>query len=362
MSSVTSTTPPVKSQIVGQKKIITMLELAADHCLPVLLVGETGTGKTSIIQDRANVRGQQWTRFNLTGDTTVDEFLGKYTLLGGATVWEDGILLQAMKAGHWLIVDEINVALPEILFALHSLLDDDRFVVVAGHNGEVVRPHENFRFFATMNPVEEYAGTKELNKAFASRFPMILEMTYPPKTDEVKIVVQHSGLDKLMVAKMVDVAKVIRGLKADQKVFYTCSTRDLIHWAKITHYTDIETGFTVAILGKALGERKELIQVYDQIMDKYQDMFKSLSSEGLTVDEFEEKYTKITEIERNFEQLVEAGVKSKLQTMLGDGSRDEVAVVSTNDGAGDIPLGLQGQSIGPITYDDTIGPLSSSPF
>lgn len=305
-----------KSKIIGQKKIYSLLEVAADHNLPALIIGDTGTGKTSIIQDIANCRDQEWRRFNLTGDTTVDEFVGKYTLAAGATVWEDGILLQAMKAGHWLIVDEINVALPEVLFALHSLLDDDRFVVVAGHNGEVVRPHEDFRFFATMNPVEEYAGTKELNKAFQSRFNIVLEMEYPPKKDEIAIVEQHTALDKLSIAKMVDVATAIRALKKGEKVFYTCSTRDLIHWAKMTKLTDMETGFTVAVLHKGMSDRKALVQTYDKVVARYNALDKSLVDESLTVDWIEKKMEEIANHETTFETRVQNEVKARVASIM----------------------------------------------
>lgn len=300
------------SKIVGQNKIYELLELAADNDLAALLIGETGTGKTSIVQDIANVRGQGWTRFNLTGDTTVDEFVGKYTLLAGRTVWEDGILLQAMKKGHWLIVDEINVALPEILFALHSLLDDDKFVVVASHDGEIVRPHDSFRFFATMNPVEEYAGTKELNKAFQSRFGVVLEMSYPPKKDEIEIIHRHTGIDKLLAAKLVDVATAVRKAKQEEKVFYTCSTRDLIHWAKVTSLTDIETGFTVAVLNKSLPDRKNLVRIFDAIIARYNVLDNSLGEQELTVQWFETKLSEIATHEQTFEDRVKAEVNARM--------------------------------------------------
>jgi len=309
-------TKPVTSKIVGQRKVYSLLQMAADHDMPALLIGETGTGKTSIIQDIANCRGQEWRRFNLTGDTTVDEFVGKYELEAGQTVWRDGILLQAMKSGQWLIVDEINVALPEILFALHSLLDDDKFVVVAGHNGEVVRPHKDFRFFATMNPVEEYAGTKELNKAFKSRFNIVMLMTYPPKEDEIQIVHQHTGLDKLHIAKMVDVATTIREAKAKDQVFYTCSTRDLIHWAKVTNLTDLETGFTVSVLHKADSDRKVLVTIYDQIIAKYNGMEEQIGTDKLTIDWFQENLQRIDESEALIDQRVKDGIKAKLEAMV----------------------------------------------
>ena len=48
------------------------------------------------------------------------------------------------------------------------------------YDGRIVRPHPNFRLFASMNPSEEarYGGTKMLNEALLDRFPMVIRMEY----------------------------------------------------------------------------------------------------------------------------------------------------------------------------------------
>jgi MoxR-like ATPase len=256
-------------EIVGQDYNQDILDVAIKRDLPVLLVGETGTGKTSLVREQAIKRKADWVRFNLTGETTVDEFVGKYELEGGKTIWRDGILLQAMKKGKWLIVDEINVALPEILFVLHSLLDDDKFVVVASHSGEVVKPHKDFRFFATMNPVDEYAGTKELNKAFQSRFNVILQVNYPDSTTESRIVKDKTGVTAELANKMADVAVAIRKAKKEEKVFYTCSTRDLLHWGSLSNDLDVHDAFIVSVLNKTAHDKEVVSKIYQDIFGRY---------------------------------------------------------------------------------------------
>lgn len=288
-----------ESRIIGQSKIKKFLNVAAANNLAALVVGETGVGKTSIIQDLADQLGHEWVRFNLTGETTVDEFVGKYILLKGETVWQDGILIQAMKAGKWLIVDEINVALPEILFALHSLLDDDKFVVMASHEGEVVRPHDDFRFFGTMNPTEEYAGTKELNKAFKSRFPMIIHVGFPSKKQEADILVYHTNIDRMLAIKMVDVGRKLRTAKDAGKIFYTCSTRDLIQWARLFPELGMEDSFTVSVLNKAHGEKDRVGKLFDEVMIGYSTLAKAVDEDGgaMTLEWFEGVYKKAKENE-----------------------------------------------------------------
>jgi MoxR-like ATPase len=258
-----------KHEILGQNKIKNQLEIAAKLNIPVLLVGDTGTGKTTVIKELAEKYKQKWIRFNLTGDTTVDEFVGKYTLVNKQTVWEDGILLTAMKSGKWLIVDEINVALPEILFVLHSLLDDDRNVTVVNHQGEVVTPHKDFRFFGTMNPVDEYAGTKDLNKAFKSRFGMILNVNYPSAKVETKIVAGKGGVTQDIAAQIVDVGQALRQAKEKDQIFYTCSTRDLIQWASLVPVLGLSDAFEVALLNKANGDRNLVSNLYQRVTGQY---------------------------------------------------------------------------------------------
>lgn len=37
--------------------------------------------------------------------------------------WQDGKMLRALRAGHWLLLDELNLAPPEVLDGLMPLLD-----------------------------------------------------------------------------------------------------------------------------------------------------------------------------------------------------------------------------------------------
>lgn len=286
-------------QIIGQDTNKAILKVGIDKDLPVLLIGETGTGKTSIIREQAIDSKADWVRFNLTGETTVDEFVGKYELENGQTVWRDGVLLDAMKKGRWLIVDEINVALPEILFVLHSLLDDDKMVTVASHTGEVVKPHKNFRFFATMNPTDEYAGTKELNKAFQSRFSIVLVLHYPTPAVEAKIIADKTGVDLADATKMADVAVALRKAKADEKIFYTCSTRDLLHWGNLCEALDPGEAFRVSILNKSNGDSQAILDIYTHIIKRYISL--EQPEVELTVDWFEGQAKKIIEDRKKFE-------------------------------------------------------------
>lgn len=300
-----------KTQILGQDEAQDLLRVAVEQDLPTLLVGETGTGKTSLIRELAETYKQTYTRFSITGETTVDDFVGKYILKNGETVWQDGILLSAVKGGHYLVVDEINAALPEILFVLHSLLDDDKYVIVPQKDNSLVKPAPKFRFFATMNPVEEYAGTKELNKAFMSRFAMVLEVKYPDRATEVKIVTTRTPITESVANKMVDVAIGVRRAKLADKVFYTFSTRDLIFWAKLTPALGIHRAFNVAIKNKGNGDGPVIEDVYKAVFRDYKKAEEEKAP--MNIEWFKEEFKKLETIKRDVRSEVRREVVADLK-------------------------------------------------
>lgn len=316
--------PTQNNAIYGQDETIKMLKMAANNDIACLLVGETGTGKTTIVKHLAEQMKKEWVRFNLTGETTVDDFVGKWTLQDGNTKWNDGILLQAMKAGKWLIVDEINVALPEILFVLHSLLDDDKFVNVANNNGEIVRPAEGFRFFATMNPVDEYAGTKDLNKAFKSRFGLIAYMSYPDVETEAKILNLKTRVGKRTARKIVVLGNKFREAKKKDEIFYTCSTRDLMQWATVYRKTDdFGMAFKYTIMNKANGDGEKLKSIYE----KTNDMLTAIQAEApdLSLEAMERKLAAI-QSERNNLEYEKTRMKAELTNQIMDELKEKLGV------------------------------------
>lgn len=230
--------------------IMTPIKVAIINNKPVLLKGETGVGKTSAIRYLASKTKNGFRRVNLNGSTTVDEFVGRWKLnKDREMVWIDGVLVEAMRKGLWLVCDEINACLPEISFVLHSLLDDDRMIVLSSKDGEIVRPHPDFRFFATMNP--EYAGTHALNHAFEDRFPIVVYVDYPTASQEVEIVSRKSGnLDKVTISKMVAVAAKARVAFKAEQIMSSFSTRKLIDWATLAKTFSVTEAFRYSVLNK----------------------------------------------------------------------------------------------------------------
>lgn len=101
--------------------------------------------------------------------------------------WHDGPLVQAMKNGDLILVDEISLADDAILERLNSVLEPHRLLVLAEKGSEEIEElyaHENFRILATMNPGGDF-GKKELSPAMRNRFT---EIWVPSITDNSELV------------------------------------------------------------------------------------------------------------------------------------------------------------------------------
>ena len=244
-----------------QMKAIATALLGNISCL---LVGETGTGKTSLIRQIAFLRKQPYIRVNLNGYTSPDELVGSKSARDGSTFFEDGVIIQAMRTGAVLVVDELNAATPDCMFIFHALLDDERKITLP--TGEVVKPHPEFRFFATMNP--DYEGTKSINRAFLDRFGVIIVETLAPDLEEKYLI--NNGASQVDANNMVLFANAYRAAYRDQKTMTFCSTRTLLQWNDLVKQGfTLEQAFLFAVLGKSRAEEKTaMIDVFSAQVKK----------------------------------------------------------------------------------------------
>lgn len=265
-----------------QEDAIRALGAAIAHDLAALLVGHTGTGKTSLIREQAAQHGAQLHRVNLSGQTGTDEILGKHLAdMTRGTYWVDGLLVRAMREGHWVVLDEVNMALPDILARLHSLLDDDRMVVLTEKDGEVVRPKEGFRIFATINPDGEYAGTKELNRAFLSRFPIVIEMR--ESADEASVIADQAEVPMHEAELLAAFGRELRASKNAEKMLYYASTRDLIYAGQLTQKgLPLDEAIRAAIVHKAPREDREVVEKIAELLFKGYAATKGAAGETLS--------------------------------------------------------------------------------
>ena len=222
-----------------------------------LLIGETGTGKTTLVNEFAKEQGKILHRVSVNGSMGVDEILGKWLAKDGSTYWIDGILTKAVREGHWVIFDELNAMLPEMGFALHSLLDDAKTITLAEKDGELVRAHDEFRFFGSMNPSDDYAGTKEVNMALMSRFGGVFYIDVFPSHHELQVLVRNK-VDEVHATKLVNLAGQLRNMRTKGDLYTFVSTRDIIQAGKLaTSGLDLSLAVEFAVINKMTSDEKE---------------------------------------------------------------------------------------------------------
>lgn len=291
--------------LIVSNELLNTVSKAFDRNFAMLLVGDTGTGKTSLVRQEAKKRGLQFSRINFNGQTDTADILGKWLIKDKSTVWQDGLLTKAVKEGHALLLDEINACPAEVLFALHGLLEDQRYLVLPEKDGEVVEAHEEFRIFATMNPSEGYEGTRELNRAFLSRFKIVANIEYSDK--EAEILTDQYGLEAGLAGKLVHFATETRATYKAQASDFLISTRDLINVAQlVAEGFKFEEALDLAVINKATpSEGQALRQLAELIMGfKIKDYATGKTVEDLKA--VKESYERLQEEHKNCAVLAQA--------------------------------------------------------
>ncbi|EIW74720.1 P-loop containing nucleoside triphosphate hydrolase protein [Coniophora puteana RWD-64-598 SS2] len=218
-----------------EKKLIDLARIILTRRFPVLIEGPTSAGKTSAIEYLARRTGHQFIRINNHEHTDIQEYIGSYVSdpATGKLVFKDGLLVHALRHGHWIVLDELNLAPTDVLEALNRLLDDNRELLVP-ETQEVIRPHPHFMLFATQNPPGLYAGRKVLSRAFRNRF---LEVHFEdvPQAELETILCERCRIAPSYGQKIVAVFRELQQRRQGSRVFESkqgfATLRDLFRWA-----------------------------------------------------------------------------------------------------------------------------------
>ncbi len=225
-------TPPC---IVTKASYEMLYAIASAYLLrhPLLLMGPTSTGKSFLVKWLAEALGNQHVSY------TLNPYISKSELIGGIKpnkqgtfVWQDGIIITGAKRGMCLVLEELNLATSEVLEILNDYLITGKFVYSENGDQRVVEPSNEFRLFATANPLS-YAQRERLSRVFVSRF----KVHYQPELSEEDLIEILSGLFDIPAHLAYSVAffHITLQEQADSKVIgkeekepYIFSLRDLI--------------------------------------------------------------------------------------------------------------------------------------
>jgi nitric oxide reductase NorQ protein len=219
---------------------------------PVLLKGPSGAGKTKLAQTISHYFNQPMQSINCSVDLDAEALLGFKTIISkdGETVIEfvEGPVVQAMKKGHILYIDEINMARPETLPILHSVLDHRR-MLTNPFTGEVIFAHEDFTVISAIN--EGYVGTSPMNEALKNRF---VSFTVPYLTgDQLELVMSdtYPNASKQLIETFLHISndlkkQVMNGLLSDE----AASVRSLLDAMGLAQHIPVKRAVQYAIAEK----------------------------------------------------------------------------------------------------------------
>ena len=203
---------------------------------PVFVTGLSGNGKTFMIEQACAKAKRELFRVNVTIETDEDDLLGGFRLVNGETVWFDGPVVEAMRKGAVLLLDEVDLASTKIM-CLQPVLEGKG--VFLKKINEWVECAEGFNIIATANTkgkgdeTGNFIGAGVLNEAFLERFPITVEQEYPANSVEKKIL--NKVFDKLNVSdtefvdKLVAWADIIRKTYVEGAIDELITTRRLVH-------------------------------------------------------------------------------------------------------------------------------------
>jgi nitric oxide reductase NorQ protein len=208
---------------------IKLFEAAYKNQLPVLLKGPTGCGKTRFMEHMAWRLQRPLITVSCHDDLTASDLVGRYLITAGETVWVDGPMARAVRAGSILYLDEIVEARKDTTVVIHPLADDRR-VLPMEKTGELLEAAPEFCLAISYNPGYQ-SVLKDLKQSTRQRF-VALEFGYPEATLEKKIVRRETGVDEALADKLVRFAAMTRNLKGSG-LDEGASTRLLVHAGKL---------------------------------------------------------------------------------------------------------------------------------
>jgi hypothetical protein len=213
--------------------------VASQRFYPVFVSGLSGNGKTFMVEQSCAQAKREFLRVNISPETDEDDLIGGFRLIDGETKWFDGPVIQAMKRGSVLVLDEIDRGSNKLM-CMQGVLEGKGILVKK--TGEYVEPVTGFNVVATANTkgkgdeTGRYMAATILDDAFLERFPITVEQEYPDTKIETKIlakVFDSLGIkDKDFVDNLVKWADIIRKTFQEGAIDELISTRRLVHIAE----------------------------------------------------------------------------------------------------------------------------------
>jgi MoxR-like ATPase len=177
--------------IFGQDKVVEQALITILSGGHALLLGVPGLAKTKLVDTMGTVLGLDARRVQFTPDLMPSDILGTEVLEESQTGKRNFRFISGPVFAQLLMADEINRASPRTQSALLQAMQEQH-VTVAGTRHDLPKP---FHVLATQNPLEQ-EGTYPLPEAQLDRFLMEIDVDYPDRAAERKILFETTGAEE----------------------------------------------------------------------------------------------------------------------------------------------------------------------
>jgi len=238
--------PPATAEYVFRATAITELLSFLRNPMgdALFITGPTGSGKTSLVLETAGRLNWPTQSLTCSGRMEAADLIGMYVLRAPkpgdepVTAWQYGPLPMAMKLGHILLLNEVDMMAPEELSAFNDVLEG-RPLVIGANGGEVIKPHPMFRVIVTGNSAgggdesQAYQGVMKQSIAAMDRY-RFMNVGYAPEHVEKDILASAgTKVPENLRERMVTYANEVRGLFEAGQLSITFSTRTLLRWCRL---------------------------------------------------------------------------------------------------------------------------------
>src|ERR1700675_3509392 len=183
----------ISGVIFGQERVVDLTLatlLAGGHGL---LIGVPGLAKTKLVETLGIVVGLDALRVQFTPDLMPSDILGSEVMEEGHDGKRGFRFIKGPIFAQLLMADEINRASPRTQSALLQAMQEHH-VTVAGARHDLPRP---FHVLATQNPLEQ-EGAYPLPEAQLDRFLIEIDVDYPDRDAERRILFETTGADETL--------------------------------------------------------------------------------------------------------------------------------------------------------------------
>lgn len=284
-SDMSELVPSIKSQYRPfgcYSEVLTIIK--SGNFFPTYIVGETGYGKTTAIEQACAVAGREFIRTNITSETDKTSLLVIPQLVNGNLEYLDGPVLEAMKKGAILLLDEIDRG-TEKLMCLQGILEGRPYY--NERKGEMVHPQPGFNVFGTGNSKGQGGDARYivniLDDALLDRFQVMFVQDPPTKDVEEEILTEHFASKKFVLNDRALIPTLVRWAERTRKNFQEEETETAISTRRLLAICDAYVMF---------GKKKRAIQLClnrlpDQTQKSFMELWESMDTDVLKEQEAE---------------------------------------------------------------------------